>query len=362
MNTLNPDDLRAAVSAGIMTEAQAASLAALSETRRGLRDHISGVDEPFELFRGFNEIFIVVGLVILYAGYLGLTGVTFLGSDAGYILGLVYACLALAGIAGLARYFTLIRRMVAPSIALSVMFAMSAGQFGAMLSAAFGLELQGTLTFSALVAGASLVFYYYFFRVPFTVALIALSILTASFGFAALGGAVPESPLDFFLLSANGPFAIITVILGAIGLIGAMAFDMSDPHRLTRRAASGFWLHILAAPAIVNTVALTLFTQNTVFAQMILVVFVALMAIFAVIIDRRSFLVAGVGYIVALAFTVIEGGTFVIILMLGVGLVLLGAKWDMLRRTLMQALPDFPGKTRLPPYHIPPATMAETAS
>jgi hypothetical protein len=27
-----------------------------------------------------------------------------------------------------------------------------------------------------------------------------------------------------------------------------MAFDMSDPHRVTRRAAQGFWLHVVARP------------------------------------------------------------------------------------------------------------------
>ena len=76
------------------------------------------------------------------------------------------------------------------------------------------------------------------------------------------------------------------------------------------------------------------------------------MAIVAVVIDRRSFLVSGVGYVVALAITVAEGQAFFIILMLGAGLVLLGAQWEVLRRSIMRALPSFPGKTRLPPYDL----------
>jgi hypothetical protein len=32
---------------------------------------MTGLDEPFELFKGFNEIFIVVGLTILYLGLPG---------------------------------------------------------------------------------------------------------------------------------------------------------------------------------------------------------------------------------------------------------------------------------------------------
>lgn len=352
MTDLNRDDLRAAVSSGVITEAQAASLVTVAQTRRGEREHMSGLDEPFELFKGFNEIFIVVGLAILYAGFLGFTGISLLGTDQGYILGMVYAAVAMIGIIIFARYFTLVRRMVAPSIALAIMFGISSGQFGMSLSASLELKLQGTVTLAACFSGVALSLYYAMFRVPFTVALIAGSVVVATFGFAAMQGEVPGSLDELFLLSADGPFAIITIALGFVGLIIALIFDMSDPHRMTRRAASGFWLHVLAAPAIVNTVALTLFTDDTVSSQALLVLFIGVMAIFAVAIDRRSFLVAGVGYVVALAFTVVEGNAFLVILALGAGLVALGAKWEVLRRGLMRTLPNFPGKSRLPPWEV----------
>ena len=69
-------------------------------------------------------------------------------------------------------------------------------------------------------------------------------------------------------------------------------------------------------------------------------------------IDRRSFLVSAVGYIVALSMTVIEDQAFIAILLLGFGLVLLGAKWEAIRRFILNALPNFPGKTRLPPWEL----------
>ncbi len=65
---MDRDDLRAAVGAGIVTEAQAASLASLADSRRGARTDLAVGDEPFELFKGFNEVFIVVGLLILAMG------------------------------------------------------------------------------------------------------------------------------------------------------------------------------------------------------------------------------------------------------------------------------------------------------
>ena len=59
------DDIKSAVSAGIVTEAQAASLLAHVQSRQGQRDHMVADDEPFEFFRGFAEIFVTVGLSLL---------------------------------------------------------------------------------------------------------------------------------------------------------------------------------------------------------------------------------------------------------------------------------------------------------
>jgi len=357
MSQITRDDLRAAVGAGLMTEAQAASVINLADEREGLRARRTGLDEPFELFKGFNEIFIVVGLTILYLGWSGITGFSLLASTNGWILGMIFGVVAMVGVALLARYFTLSRRMVAPSIALAIMFGLSAVQFSGSFAAMLDMDFQASLIASAGLAGLALVAYYFFFRVPFTVALIAVSVVVVSFGVATLNGSVPSSVEDIFLLSADGPFAILTIILGLIGLCIAMVFDMSDPHRVTRRAASGFWLHVIAAPAIVNTVALTLFQNSDAGAKIALVLFVALMAVFAVIIDRRSFLVSGVGYVVALSISVVEGeGAFLVILLLGGGLVLLGAKWESLRGAIMRALPTFPGKTRLPPWAVKEAS------
>lgn len=351
MSDVTRDDLRAAVGAGLMSEAQAASLLALAEEREGVRARRSGLDEPFELFKGFNEIFIVVGLSILFAGWTGVTGLSIFTTTSGYVLGMVFSFAAMGVLVLLARYFTLTRRMVAPSIALAVMFGLSAVQFGLSFAAMMDMTFQASWTVAAGLSGVLLAFYYLLYRVPFTVALIAVSVVVLTFGLVTIGGTVPDGIDDLFLLSADGPFAIITILLGLAGLGIALAFDMSDPHRVTRRAASGFWLHVIAAPAIVNTVALTLFQNPDAGAKLMLLVFITFMALFAVVIDRRSFLVSGVGYVVALSISVVEGeGAFLVILLLGVGMVLLGAQWERIRGAIMRGLPNFPGKTRLPPW------------
>ncbi|MEL6208225.1 MAG: hypothetical protein AAFR47_23430, partial [Pseudomonadota bacterium] len=67
--------------------------------------------------------------------------------------------------------------------------------------------------------------------------------------------------------------------------------------------------------------------------------------------DRPSLVpVAGVGYVVALALTVLEDQAMFAVLGLGLGLVVLGAQWERLRGALMSNLPGFPGKGRLPPW------------
>ncbi|MEM9393836.1 MAG: hypothetical protein AAGA38_08265 [Pseudomonadota bacterium] len=354
--TLDTDDLRAAVAAGMISEAQAASVLALAQNRADHRSAIPRNEEPFELFKGFNEIFIVVGLSILYFGWLGVTGlqnlqINRLADNSAFGFGL-YALLGAFWVAIAARYFTLKRRMIAPSIALTLMFAVSIIQVGLSISWDLGLNFSQRATVTCALTTAALGVWYLIFRIPFSMALFGLgSFATVGAVFVLQGARVPR-PEDLFLLSASGPFAWITIVMGLIGFAGAMAFDMSDPHRVSRRSASGFWLHLIAAPAIVNTVALTLLEHDGAANQALLLGFLLLMALVAVIIDRRSFLVAGVGYVVALSTIVLDQGAAIAILLLGLCLVLLGAQWETLRRRVMLALPNFAGKNRLPPYDL----------
>jgi hypothetical protein len=155
-----------------------------------------------------------------------------------------------------------------------------------------------------------------------------------------------------FRLSASGPFAWITLILGIAVFAVAMWFDMSDPHRVTRRSANGFWLHVVAAPALVNTVALSLLDQGGM-ANLILLVILALFAIVAIVIDRRSFLIAAIGYIVALSLTVFRGDSAALpILLLGIILLLLGAFWAPIRATFLRPLAGVLPLDRLPPSQL----------
>ena len=125
--------------------------------------------------------------------------------------------------------------------------------------------------------------------------------------------------------------------------------------RLGRWSATGFWLHILAAPALVNTLALTAYNTGAVAGNILLAVALAVVTVLALVIDRRSFLTAGIGYLGVLLAWAIGAGDSVasfagLLIALGAFLTFMGAKWTELRARLMRTLPDFRGKDRLPPY------------
>src|SRR5690606_2284888 len=126
----------------------------------------------------------------------------------------------------------------------------------------------------------------------FAMAMIAVGFFIVAIVIAADAAGAISGPQDLFLLSAAGPFAWITLALGAVVFLVAMWFDMGDPHRVTRRSANGFWLHVVAAPALVNTLALSLLEQGTIGSHLLLLAVLGFFALVAIIIDRRSFLIA----------------------------------------------------------------------
>ena len=354
---IDKDDLRASVGAGIVTEAQAAALMSLAHSRKGARENLVTGDEPFELFRGFNEIFIIIGLGILAAGWAGVI-VLLLNKD----LIQIHEPLIYTSIAGaiclwlLSEYFIRRRRMVGPAIGLSILFAINIGHGMASTFAELSMIAEGDSSSLPLPLGLAtlgLLLFWLRFRVPFALALIALSVFGIAILIAGITNGAPRSFDDLFLLSAGGAFAWITLGLGLIFFAIAMAFDVSDPHRVTRRCANGFWLHVVAAPALVNTVALSLLDRDESWANATLVAVLLLFTLVAIVIDRRSFLIAAIGYTVILSAAIFDGeGAVFTVFFLGVLLLFLGARWEKIRARLLVLLPSFIPLHRLPPFHV----------
>ena len=216
------DDLRAAVSAGVVSEAQAARLIGLADARRGARESLGPGDEPFELFKGFNEIFIVVGLVILATGWAGVAGLAAASGGLGdyFSRAVVAGLLGAAVIWLLAEYFTSRRRMVAPvdrAAPCSGPATLPSALPPAGRSRSWSRRRSMPASSSPLgMTTLALLVYWARFRVPFAMALIALGAFATVLVFAADRAGTPASPSELFLLSAEGPFAWITLALGLV--------------------------------------------------------------------------------------------------------------------------------------------------
>ncbi|MFE3836725.1 hypothetical protein [Pseudogemmobacter sonorensis] len=358
---MTDEDIRAAVQAGILSEPQATRLRALAESRAGQRAAMPSEDEPFEFFRGFSEIFVSLGLVITL---IGVTSVTFLfaGDQGLYLIPFMVAALAW----GFAEYLTRIRRMNLPSMVLAVAFG------GAIVLGVMGLMAMNTNLFRAgrelfvvplLLASLGMLLWYARFRLPFS-AFVLGCLALATIYTALMHDDMPgiddgDTWAVFFDIGTNPVFAIATLLFGTVCFLIGMSFDMSDPWRLGRRAATAFWLHLLAAPALVNTVALTLYRDGSGMAMAWLVLALVLITVLALVIDRRSFLSAALAYIALVLFWMadaregIDISWGVIVIALGLGVTAIGTWWVALRGGLMRLLPEFPGKSRLPPYRAP---------
>jgi len=207
----------------------------------------------------------------------------------------------------------------------------------------------------AVLGTLAVLIYWLRFRVPFALALVAVGLFCIAVLVAANARGTPASFDEMFKLSAVGPFAWITLLLGLAVFAVAMVFDMSDPHRVTRRSANGFWLHLVAAPALVNTIALTLLEND---ANLALLIVMLVFALVAVVIDRRSFLIAAIGYIVTLSATVFQAQSAAFtILVLGIALLILGAFWAPIRAAILRPLSGILPLDRLPPTSIPKDTV-----
>lgn len=351
---ITSDDVRSAVATGILSEAQAASVLALAAARAGQRDALTEDDEPFEFFRGFAEIFVSVGLLLLITGILALTQVY-----GGFLTPALAAFLCWT----FARYFTLKRRMALPSIILVTGFALGAAISIALIMGHLVPDWQASrghlVLYFVLVLGA-LAVWYRSFKVPFTMFLAGLTAMGLIF--VITDRLLPfESGIDswsaIFDLRQGSGMATGTLIFGIVALIAGLLFDMRDPYRLSRWSACGFWLHILAAPALVNTVALTAYNTGDLAGKLLLALTLAFVALLALIIDRRSFLTAGVLYLGVLVAWVLQAGgdpapIAAVLLVLGTILTVMGTFWAQMRGAVMRFLPDFPGKSRLPPYVV----------
>jgi hypothetical protein len=352
---LRQDDLDVAVGRGIITPEQADEVIAIAAARHRKRAFAVGREERFRLLGGFNDFFIAIGVVLLGIGLLFAPDVVAGGRSGSQMIAAGAVCAA--AMWGLSEWLTARLRLTAPSIVLAVLWVLSvttmlAGLLGMTSLMAGGTPQASFLSAGALVAAAV---HYVRFRLPFMLVLVPLCALAAACFLARQ------------ITHGSAPTSWIVFLIGVATFVAAMRFDLADPERLTRRADCGFWLHLAAAPMIVHPVigALngqyifgTLSPSYSASQSVTLVILATLvLAIVALVIDRRALLVAGLGYLgAAIAYLITQIGASAglasigTLVFLGASIIVLGTGWRGLRAAMMGALPDFPLKNRFPPY------------
>lgn len=347
MTEMTPDQIKAALDAGIITEAQAKAMKAKGSGagEAALDGSMIGNEDDMRFFRSFSDVFISMGLGLLCFGILAISkvlggGVVFLGA----------ALLMFV----LAEYFGRKKRQHLPTLVTALFFLgfTHLGAAGVITSS----KLGGDIT-AAILTSLAMMAFYFRIRLPFCVALIAISLLYVFY--AILLRAMPSF--------VEGNYGWLVMIGGFITLIIAIIYDLRDEHRTTRFADNAFWLHLISAPMIINGIALSLgiISMERLFtiklpmiegdSAWIIMVLVCVVALFGLAINRRALLVSSLGYAAIAIFFLIKEtkidwttGLPLTLIVLGVLVVLLGVAWHQARNALIKILPNW--KIFPPPY------------
>lgn len=302
--------------------------------------------EAPRFIRGFHDILITIGIVVVLLGLGGLAT----------IYAVIPASIVLAEI--LVRR----QRLALPAVVLTNAFAYACA-FGIYpIFNALNADVWQKWFPVGILATVAAMLFLFFWRYKAPIALAAAFVCSYASAVMAVGLLVLDYAKDdkFFI---HHPL-IFAAFLGTFALLvfgTALRFDFADRMRLTRRSDVAFWMHLAAAPAILYTIMACVYfnstdgwfsASTTITQAAATVAAVAALMLAGIILDRRAFVTSGLlsfGY----AFKVIltQGGfeklvsstdtlAFVILLAVGIIVLSLGIGWQPLRRIVIRSLPD----------------------
>mgnify|MGYP001072081560 FL=1 len=368
--SFSADDIRAAATAGVITTGQADQLVAFLDARRAppvaatqapaFFESSDADNEKFCVLGGFNDIFVAIGVALLY-GALMVAG--------GAVAPLLLSVFGVVAAWGLSEVFTRRMRLALPSIMLAVLFAASFAIMAILVIAMFDGDVAGGAGDRALARSSTMFSGFYGVAGGLSVTLAAF-LHFRRFG-VPIDWAIGAGGLIIAALAIlGGPFALAApavfyALCGAAAFALALSLDMSDPLRRTTRGDAAFWLHLLAAPLMIHPLvgglAGPVWSLTLERALMVLAAFVVI-ALVSLTIDRRALLVSGLSYTgAALAFLARGLGAFsgngvliLTLLALAAVVLLLSAGWSRLRGLIVPALPLGRLAARLPPISRQP--------
>jgi len=273
------EELNQAVEAGIFSSNSAEEFRKHTETQRSL---VKVDEENFTVFRGFNDIFVVIASFLLLLSLYWITS---------SIDSTLSALTVVVSTWILSELFVRQRKMSFPAIILLLIFsfALLLGMID-VLEHTVGLNETKASMFSSLITMIAVFFHWKRFRVPITVALamgtFLIFILT-------LFLSISEQVKDFLV--------ILVFIAGLSSFILAMHWDSMDTKRLTTNTDIAFWLHLLASPLLVHStfVMLGVFSEdgNGIFTIISIIILYLFLSFVSLAIDRRILMLSSMFYV-----------------------------------------------------------------
>ncbi|MGE6783966.1 hypothetical protein ACQKGL_15755 [Ensifer adhaerens] len=322
--------------------APAAPDAAVDRADAALDAQAAEDSEQPRFVRGFHDILITIGIVVVLIGLWGLSG----------------PLATLPAILVLAEILVRRQRLALPSVVLTLALV----HWIAMTSMWF-VDDHGDawhpLTFTLAYVATfpiPLALFYWRYRVPLALAGLVLSValicvVAVLLAFLRVLGIDVASPDHFLLLP-------LTLLVGALAVFAiAMRYDILDPQRLTTRSDIAFWLHLAAAPALLYSLIGLVFLANggatwwdgqASFSQAAAaIVIVALFMLVGLIIDRRAFVTSGLLSLGGAIWTMLsqtgaslDSYVSIAFAAVGVTVLVIGVFWQKLRRIVMHSLPE----------------------
>ncbi|MDP3525589.1 MAG: hypothetical protein Q8S27_13505 [Hoeflea sp.] len=339
------------------------------------------VDDQMRLVGGGNDIFVTVGIVLLFSGALFALQAVFPGDNLAIAPILAVASWIVAEIVTRQKRMRLSSTLLAlvfSAAALSILVDFIGSRFALpdTLNAFSVLALRADAWPIGLILGggmiAAAILYFARFKVPVLAAVIAV----AATGLAFLGAVlVYHDRMTSGAMAAPAPDQLAEVISNALavplicGLIVfavAVMLDLRDRERQTVWSDCAFWLHVVSAPLLVHPLFILATGQEVLSGQIepgmtagiLLGLMMAMFVLVALAIDRRSLLAptlayfgsVGIYYLVNDAANTTGIPPFALILIaVGAIVILFGAGWQRIRRLIIRPLLPTSLLNRLPP-------------
>lgn len=341
-------EIETAVSSGAIDRETAERLRANIASQR---HSLPADDEMIRLVTGFNDIFVTIAAALVIFAAWKVVG------------GIAAAIISW----GLAEYFTRKKKMALPSIFLLLCFA--AGIFSTLAHLAYTITLPDANNFTSygsrasspptasliialsaagLLTAAAIVAHWKRFHVPITIAALTAALAMVAGCFILL--ILHLSGISLIKGMVIMPW--IAFIMGLVIFAYAMRWDLKDPERVTRRSDVAFWLHLTASPLIVHPLFMQLAVIGSdspgsrVIAALLAILLYGVLALFALIVDRRAVLVSALAYVVIAMGVLMRangeiGSTIVMSgAVIGALLLALSVFWRSLRQATVRLLPE----------------------